>query len=189
MSLALLTERTKRFEDFPKPDLPSLDADPAEVAAAYARGFAKFVLKLRSADALDRVAFARAVDGAIEDNNRTALIELRLACLEYGTSAYKNISISRRVIQDMHRLFEQRAARISDPGKRRYFRTKIAESINAHEKAVGIDEAFISFLQQEIQPKIDSKIREQARAIADDPTAIREDLNRRYPRVTAYLAR
>lgn len=189
MSLALLKERVERFGDFPKPDWPSLDVDLAEVAAAYARGFAKFVLKLRSADALDRTALARAVDVAIEDNNRAALIELRLACLDYGTSAYKNILRSRQVLQQMQELVDRRAARISDSGKRRYFRAKISESIKAHEQAVGIDDAFISYLQQEIQPKIDSKIREQARAIAGDEAAIREDLNKRYPIVTAYLAR
>ncbi|MBX4992878.1 hypothetical protein ABID08_002048 [Rhizobium binae] len=189
MSAALLKERVKRFEDFLNPDWPSLDADPGEVAAAYARGFAKFVLKLRSADALDRAGLAEEVESAIQDNNRAALIGLRLACLDYGTSAYKNVLRSRQVLQQMQQLIDQRAARISDPGKRRYFRAKSAESIKAHEQAVGIEEAFISYLQQEIQPKIDSKIREQARAIAGDEAAIREDLNKRYPIVTAYLAR
>ncbi|MBB3743752.1 hypothetical protein FHX10_003251 [Rhizobium sp. BK591] len=189
MSVALLKERVKRLEDFPNPDWPSLDADPAEVAASYARGFAKFLFKLRTADALDRAALARTVDSAIEGNNRDALIELRLACLDYGTASYKNILRARQVIQQMQQVIGHRAARIGDPGKRRYFRAQSAQSVKTHEQMIALDEAFISYLQNEIQPKIDNKIREQARSIANDKSAIREDLKRRYPKVTAYLAR
>ncbi|OHV22296.1 hypothetical protein EOS93_31525 [Rhizobium sp. RMa-01] len=189
MSVALLKERVKRFDEYPRPDWPSLDADPVEVAVAYARGFSKFVLKLRTADALDRAALDRAVDEAIQDNNRAALIELRLGCLDYGTKTHQNISHLRNFMQMMPQLIEQRAARIGNPGQRRYFRTKSAESIKAHELMVEIEEGFISHLQREIQPKIDNKIREQARALADNETAIREDLNKRYPKISAYLAR
>ncbi|QIG68335.1 hypothetical protein EVB74_001 [Rhizobium phage RHph_Y3_56_1] len=190
MSVELLKERVKRFEDYPRqPDWPSLDGDLAEVAAAYAHGFKKFVFKLRTTDALDRAALSHAVDAAIEGNNRAALIGLRLACLEYGTKAYQNISKARGLTQVMQQVFEHHAARIGDSAKRRYFRTKSAESIRAHEQMVGIDESFISYLQQEVQPKIDNKIREQARALADNEAAIREDLNNRYPKITEYLAR
>ncbi|MBY4587887.1 MULTISPECIES: hypothetical protein [Rhizobium] len=188
-ALALLEEREKRFGAYPRPDWPSLDSDPAEAAAIFARGFAKFVLRLRSADALERAALRDAVDAMIADNDRMKLIEVRLGCIEYGMRAYQHILEMRQIFPAMRQAIEERALRIGEPGKRKFFRKRSAESIRSQEDMIAIDEAFISFLQKELQPSIDAKIREQSKTMADDEKAIRDDLNQRFPKITARLAK
>ncbi|MHC2360538.1 hypothetical protein [Rhizobium leguminosarum] len=189
MAVALLKEREKRFGAFPRPDWPSLNSDPADAAAIFARGFAKFVLKLRSADAFERAALRDAVDALIADNERVGLIEVRVGCIEYGVRAYENILQMRQIIPAMQQAIEERALRIAEPKKRKIFRKRSQESIRSQEDMMAIDEAFIAFLQNELQPRIDAKIREQSKAMADDDNSIRGDLNRRFPKITAHLAK